>query len=396
MKTNFYFCIEKIIKRINILNQLRINRAINSMNYVFKKIYVLLPILLHYNHPLIPGYISDDVPHGIDNFYPNKKYLSLLTINSIFFKKKYSKYNNPITGIYSMGSISSICQNKNSDFDIWVFRKIWLSKKKCLFLKKKFLLLEQWCNLIGVEVNFFLIDENYFLKNNFLVQKSSINTINKNLLLDEFYRTAVCMAGKPIIWNIIPINKEKYYDDYVNFLYKKKILIKNEWLDLGKLKNISINKYLKSILWHFYNKMDLYPYKTILKILLLESYLYEYPNIILLAIDLKKCLHNGNIISFGLDPYCMMLKKITVYLKNIGNFQQLDLVRQCFYIKTNEKLSINKNIYNWKHSIISILVKNWRWNKKKITYLDNVKDKIIKYKILKNFFKNINYFLYKI
>ncbi|QJC29983.1 hypothetical protein GJT84_01325 [Enterobacteriaceae endosymbiont of Plateumaris sericea] len=394
MKKDFYFCIKKIIERINILNRLRIYRAINSMNYICKKIYILLPILLHYNHPLIPGYISDDVPHGIDNFYPSTKYLSLLTFNNnIFFKKKYSKYNNPITGIYSMGSTSSICQNQNSDFDIWVFRQIWLSKKKCLFLKKKFSLLKKWCNLIGVQVNFFLINENYFRTNNILIQKSFFNNINNinYILLDEFYRTAVCMAGKPIIWNIIPTNKKNYYDDYVNLLYKKRILIKNEWLDLGELKNISINECFNSILWHFYNKINLYPCKTILKILLLESYLYEYPNIKLLSTDFKKCLHNGNIISFGLDPYCMMLKKITVYLNNIGDFQRLDLIRQCFYIKTHEKLSINKNIYNWKHYIISILVKNWGWNKKKIKYLDNIKDKAIKNKTLKNFLNNINY-----
>ncbi|QJC28206.1 hypothetical protein GJT80_01335 [Enterobacteriaceae endosymbiont of Plateumaris braccata] len=125
MKKIFFYYIEKNIKRMHILNQLRIYRSINLMNYIFKKIYILLPILLHYNHPLIPGYISDNIPYGIDNFYPNKKYLSLLTKNfNIFIKKKYFKYNNPITGIYSMGSISSIGQNKNSDFDIWVFHQI--------------------------------------------------------------------------------------------------------------------------------------------------------------------------------------------------------------------------------------------------------------------------------
>ncbi|QJC28205.1 hypothetical protein GJT80_01330 [Enterobacteriaceae endosymbiont of Plateumaris braccata] len=106
-------------------------------------------------------------------------------------------------------------------------------------------MLKKWCNLMGVKVIFFLIGEKYFRKENILIKKPSFNIINKNLLLDEFYRTAVRMAGKPIIWNIIPINKENCYNDYVNFLYKKNFLLKNEWLDLGGLKNISVENYFK-------------------------------------------------------------------------------------------------------------------------------------------------------
>nr|WP_281349006.1 class I adenylate cyclase [Enterobacteriaceae endosymbiont of Plateumaris braccata] len=119
--------------------------------------------------------------------------------------------------------------------------------------------------------------------------------------------------------------------------------------------------------------MDLDPYKTILKILLLESYLYENPNIKLLAIDFKKYLHDGSITSLELDSYYMMLKKITIYLIKIGDLKRLDLIRKCFYIKTRVKLSINKKICNWQYYEINILVKNWKWNFNKIKYLDNIK-----------------------
>ncbi|MDI4702951.1 hypothetical protein MJI37_35655, partial [Salmonella enterica subsp. enterica serovar Cerro] len=35
------------------------------------------------------------------------------------------------------------------------------------------------------------------------------------LLLDEFYRTAVRLAGKRILWSMVPCDEEEHYDDYV-------------------------------------------------------------------------------------------------------------------------------------------------------------------------------------
>ena len=36
---------------------------------------------------------------------------------------------------------------------------------------------------------------------------------------------------------------------------------------------------------------------------------------------------------YRLDNYCLMLDKVTSYLKSIGDMQRLDLVRRCFYLK---------------------------------------------------------------
>lgn len=39
------------------------------------------------------------------------------------------------------------------------------------------------------------------------------------LLLDEFYRTAVRMAGKRLLWTMVPVEEEHHYDEYVMSLY---------------------------------------------------------------------------------------------------------------------------------------------------------------------------------
>lgn len=59
------------------------------------------------------------------------------------------------------------------------------------------------------------------------------------LLLDEFYHTAVRLAGKRILWNMVPCDEEEHYDDYVMTLYAQGVLTPNEWLDLGGLSSLS-------------------------------------------------------------------------------------------------------------------------------------------------------------
>ena len=46
--------------------------------------------------------------------------------------------------------------------------------------------------------------------------------------------------------------------------------------------------------------------------------------------DIKQRLHDGEIVSFGLDSYCMMLERVTQYLISIDDHARLDLVRRCF------------------------------------------------------------------
>lgn len=93
-----------------------------------------------------------------------------------------------------------------------------------------------------------------------------------------------------------------------------------------------------------------------LKTLLLEAYSREYPNNRLLAKDIKQRLHDGEIVSFGLDPYCMMLERVTTYLQAIEDETRLDTVRRCFYLKVCEKLSRERACVGWRREVVSQLV----------------------------------------
>ena len=100
-------------------------------------------------------------------------------------------------------------------------------------------------------------------------------------------------------------------------------------------------------------------------------YSWEYPNPRLLAKDIKQRLHDGEIVSFGLDPYCMMLERVTEYLTAIEDFTRLDLVRRCFYLKVCEKLSRERACVGWRRAVLSQLVSEWGWDEARLAMLDN-------------------------
>ncbi len=113
--------IQTIISRIDSLNQQRIERALAIMDQKGKQVFNLIPTLLHYNHPAVPGYYDKPVPYGVHSLEEND-------IQTQFIAQISATQSEPIEpdseahilGLYTMGSTSSIGQSTSSDLDIWV------------------------------------------------------------------------------------------------------------------------------------------------------------------------------------------------------------------------------------------------------------------------------------
>ncbi|MFZ4834900.1 class I adenylate cyclase [Rouxiella sp. Mn2063] len=369
-----YLYIETLKQRLDAINQLRVDRALAAMGPAFQQVYQLLPVFLHHHHPLMPGYLDGKMPHGVCIFTPDEFQQSYLTDLEDKWGSPLAatlKGELPITGVYTMGSTSSIGQSQTSDLDIWVCHQSWLDSEERNRLQQKCTLLEAWAASLGVEVSFFLIDENRFRHNESgSLGGEDCGSMQHILLLDEFYRTAVRLAGKRILWNMVPVEEEGHYDDYVMSLYSQGALTPNEWLDLGGLGTLSAEEYFGASLWQLYKSIDS-PYKAVLKTLLLEAYSWEYPNTQLLAMDIKQHLHKGEIIGFGLDAYCMMLERVTRYLIQVEDPTRLDLARRCFYLKVCEKLSRSRASVGWRREILGQLVSDWGWDEARLAVLDN-------------------------
>ena len=90
-------------------------------------------------------------------------------------------------------------------------------------------------------------------------------------------------------------------------------------------------------LWQLYKGID-YPYKSLLKILLLETYSWRYPNTYLISREFKQALLNGELKEeHEFDPYLAMLQRVTAYLTNQKEYKRLDFVRCCFLYQSPSK-----------------------------------------------------------
>jgi len=363
----------RLRKKADKFNRLRIQSAQVLMNKDELNVFQSFPFLLHFNCPTLPGYIDADVPAGICQYQLPENAERLL---NEFFNTDIPKVDpkqNDILGLYAMGSTSSIGQCSESDFDIWICYPNQLDSKRVKLLEKKSWLITQWAESLGVELNFFLIPDNKFrIGNDAGMSKDSCGSSQHMLLLDEFYRTSLLIAGKPILWHFIPIEHEQDYDQYVQVLYENGQLNQDDWLDLGGFHRIPAEEYFGSTLWQLYKGIDT-PYKAVLKTILMEAYSWEYPNTELIAISYKKRFQTQEFYDEKLDPYCLMLEKVTNYLNEIDDVKRLEISRACFYLKTEERLS--RPCYNndtaWRRNILNKFINQWNWIEEQIVDLDN-------------------------
>ncbi|WP_354623130.1 class I adenylate cyclase [Psychromonas sp. MME2] len=368
--------IKRLCQKADQFNRLRIQSAQVLMNEEEINVFQTFPLLFHFNHPTLPGYIDGDVPTGIHLYEITDKHRDILAnFLEVELPVKTSNINDLI-GLYAMGSTSSVGQSSESDFDIWICYPHQLEPERIKLLNEKAWNITHWANNFNVELNFFLIPDNKFrVDNDANMTYDACGSSQHMLLLDEFYRTALHIAGKRILWRQIPFEHEQNYDQYVKSLYESGELNPQDWLDLGGFHRIPAEEYFGATLWQLYKGID-NPYKAVLKTILMEAYSWEYPNTELIAMSYKKTFQEQTYYDENLDPYCLMLNKVTSYLMSINDSKRLEVVRACFYLKTEENLS-KKEIHDnnaWRRSIVSKFVKQWGWNDQEIAYLDNRKN----------------------
>jgi adenylate cyclase class 1 len=338
-----------------------------------KRVFQTFPLLFHFNIPNLPGFIDQDVPAGICQFEPCDD-LKQLTTNFLHIElPEQTIETREILGLYAMGSTSSVGQSSESDFDIWICHSHLIPDERLKLLNDKSWEISAWAETLGVELNFFLVPDNKFRINNHSnLSNDACGTSQHLLLLDEFYRTSLKVAGKPILWHYIPTKYDKEYDKHVKSLIDAKAINPEEWLDLGQLYEIPAEEYFGATLWQIYKGLDS-PFKSILKMTLMEAYSWEYPNTQLLSTVFKNKLHSQDHYDKNLDPYCMMLDKISHYLAEINEDERLEMARRAFYLKTEEHLSkvCENDNTAWRRTILNNYINQWQWNAEKVAHFDN-------------------------
>lgn len=364
--------LKEIRNRFLAINYQRLERTKKALSIQQARVIDLLPLLLHVNHPLLPGYIGQDTPAGLSGYKPDKftlrqaKQLS----RSFHYHPLKSRFQ-PIEALYIMGSVGTIGQSRKSDLDIWVCHSSDLKKNSILELQKKCQQITDWAKTIGLDICFFPMDAQQFRQGETTpLSEESSGSTQHGLLLDEFYRSAIYLGGRYPLWWFVPADHERDYENYSRELLEKRFLRQTEIIDFGA-PQVAVTEYVTAAIWQLYKGIHS-PHKSVLKLLLLEVYAAQYPQTQLLSVLFKSRVESGCDDINQLDPYLLVYSSLENYLQEKKADKRLDIVRRCLYFKVDKPLSRRSSVSvpTWQRLQLETLVNAWGWDKQFLRHLD--------------------------
>lgn len=348
-------------KRLNQLRQQRVQEFLQPRQHPFLD---LLPLLFHCNFPMLPGFISSTTPSGIPEYNPGFQAINAARqVAKNFNYTSVTSHIYSIEGLFLMGSVGSIAFSKTSDMDIWICHQSDLLCTAIDELQQKATAIENWATSLGLEVHFFLMDSKQFrLGHNTPISTESSGQTQHYLLLEEFYRTAIYIAGKSPAWWLVPPHEEGNYTGYIRHLIDNLFIHEHEFIDFGGFDAVPAEEFTSATLWHLYKALHS-PHKSLLKLLLMECYASEYPQTEWLCQDIKKAVYQGSFMTTDLDPYLLIYQKVETYLQKTHSHGRSALARQSFYLKVmgSSDHTMDAKTRATREQYMQYIAKHWNW-----------------------------------
>ncbi|MCG9695427.1 class I adenylate cyclase [Shewanella sp. Isolate11] len=351
---------EHFIETAERLNRIRLARAQAILTPLQRHLFTLIPLLFHYHRSGYPGYNSPMTPSGVVDYVADSKATEACNILRLDPPSATNSQQQAILGVYSMGSTATFGQNPRSDIDVWVIYDAELTRGEVIALQQKSNLLTSWFEQHDLEVNIYLVHPKQFLAADGDCDDlgSSMGCENSGsaqhwLLLEEFYRSHICLAGKPIAWWPEAATPATH-------------------LFLGDVRNLAASEYFGASLWQLYKGLDK-PHKALLKVLLLEAYASSYPNTELVSSQVWQCTLEGDFSAFN-DAYYLLYQSIERYLEQKNDLRRLEIIRRCFYLKCGIRLTATDHPQDWRYFKLRHLVERWGWSDNLLSTLDKCAD----------------------
>jgi adenylate cyclase class 1 len=359
-------------------NQLKLDRfqqLFASTN--IKRVINSIPAILSMNDRKVPGYIDEKCPYGISGYQPDAEVLR-------FIKSRFgtdfvqSDKNRFIEMLAVMGSVGTIAYTKKSDFDYWaVVDKSKTDEKGLRLFRKKIEEVQKWAEKeAGVEVHIFINDVHNLKQNIFAEDdEEGFGSTVGAVLKDEFFRSSIIVAGKIPFWWVVPkfvIDEE--YDRIFNHISEEEREAK--FVDIGNLYKISKEDFMGAALFQLIKAIG-NPFKSILKIGILERYLFSDQSVLLLSQRVKTSIIRNEITATILDSYLLMFNEVYKYYEEVLTDKSLLLIlRQNLYLKIDPQLSKylalkDKKNLPYKVVVMFKVTHEWGWGIDELRDLDD-------------------------
>lgn len=360
-------------------NRIKYQRFQNLLpNNTVKRIINSIPYLLSVNRKKLPGYVDGDVPLGIANYFVDENTKKFIRAK---FPGAYTDihYKNPsIEMLAVMGSVGTIAYNKKSDFDYWVcVKRENFTNDGYKNFQKKVEAVQKWASLeLKVPVHLFINDIRRIRENVFAEDEDeAFGTTIGAVLKDEFLRSSIIVAGKIPFWWVLPSSvKDEGYEKFLKNLPREKA--ENEYIDLGNIYEISKENFLGAALFQIIKSLG-NPFKSIIKLGVLEKYLYGSEGSPILSHKVKINILKGSLNNDVIDSYLFMFQEVYDYYKSaIGDKGFLDVLERSLYLKIDPQLSRytgvkDKRNIPYKVEVMDKYVHEWGWSSQTIKELDN-------------------------
>jgi len=342
-----------------------------------KRVINSIPAILSMNEKKVPGYIDGKCPYGIAGYSPDAEVIR-------YIKGRFATDFVPPEGdsfvemLAVMGSVGTIAYNKKSDFDYWaVIDKSRTNGKGLEAFSKKVEEIQKWAaKEAGVEVHIF-INEVHNLKHNIFAEddEEGFGSTVGAVLKDEFFRSSIIIAGKIPFWWVVPkfVNDNEYDKIFENLPEEERDA---KFVDIGNLFRISKEDFLGAALFQLIKAIG-NPFKSILKIGILEKYLFSDENALILSQRVKTSIIRGDITATILDSYLLMFNEVYEYYKEtLTDKSLLIILRQNLYIKIDPQLSKyialrDKKNLPYKVQVMFKVVHEWGWSLEEIKDIDD-------------------------
>ncbi len=343
-------------------------------------LFVLVPLLLHTNIKF-PGLETTDetAPAGIFGYTPSRETIDTLKSYVRIEDETCLQNKTPyIEGLFTIGSVGSVAQTSDSDIDYWVcINENNYNQTDIDRLDRKLANLERMAlTQFEIQVTFFRVDILKAKNNDFGDSTiESSGSAQARILKEEFYRTMIHVAGKIPLWAVLPTAISVHYYNTI-LEHTGSLPHLSRYIDLGDIHAISTSEYFGASIWQMFKWLKS-PFKSVIKMALLEKYIYEYGKESLLCNKYKdEWMNSGAYLKLAQnDSYYILLKNLLLYFEQAMDSESVELILTCFFLKLeiSKEAEIDGTVFGLRKILLDKCMRKWGWDKEKILEIGSFK-----------------------
>jgi adenylate cyclase class 1 len=358
-------------------NSRRIELALDTFRPDQGDLFELIPFLIHTDLALLPpDKPVEAAPSGISGYLPMPRILNLAGRHfAISNPPSINDKESCIEGLFTIGSVGTIAQSPDSDIDYWVcVNESALGDDGLQRLRAKLDAIEAWAlETFQTEIHFFLVDLKRVRADRFGdSDQDSSGSAQGKILKEEFYRTMILVAGRIPLWCTTPswVRPQSY--PHLKAIASRS---HNVSIDMGNVSTIPKSEYFGASIWQLVKSLKS-PYKSVMKMSLLEKYIQED------AVDGLLCNRLKGVWSLPktdlrlLDPYLLLFDEVLEYYQRTGEKKAASLLKVCFFLKLGIRSmsDLDKSVTGVRKKLVQDYISAWNWPEAEVQRLGHFRE----------------------